>query len=76
LWCGDGHLHKECLEKENAPSTLACCNCQLAEGEKADPANYRGCRHANVKEIKEDIQANKTKADADQKEIKEVMKAY
>jgi hypothetical protein len=23
-----------------------CCNCQLAEGEKSDPSNYRGCRHA------------------------------
>jgi hypothetical protein len=26
-------------------SIPACCNCQLAEGEKAHPANYRGCRH-------------------------------
>jgi hypothetical protein len=28
LWCGGGHLHKECSEKENAASTPACCNCQ------------------------------------------------
>jgi hypothetical protein len=46
LWCGGGHLHKECPEKGNAASTPACCNCQLVEGETAHPANYRGCRHA------------------------------
>jgi hypothetical protein len=46
LWCGGGHLHKECPEKDNAASTPACCNCQLAEGEKPHPAHYRGCRHA------------------------------
>jgi hypothetical protein len=32
LWCGGGLMHKECPEKENAASTPACCNCQLAEG--------------------------------------------
>jgi hypothetical protein len=42
LWCGGGHLHKECPEKVNTASTPACCNCKLAEGEKAHPANYRG----------------------------------
>jgi hypothetical protein len=46
LWCGGGHLHKECPEKENAASTPACCKCQLVEGEKPHPANYRGCKHA------------------------------
>jgi hypothetical protein len=46
LWCGGGHLHKKCPEKENASSTPACCNCKLAEGEKPHPANYRGCSHA------------------------------
>jgi hypothetical protein len=46
LWCGGGHLLKECPERENAASTPACCNCQLAEGEKPHPANYRGCKHA------------------------------
>jgi hypothetical protein len=44
LWCGGGHLHKECPERDIAASTPACCNCQLAEGEKPHPANYRGCR--------------------------------
>jgi hypothetical protein len=55
LWCGGGHLHKECPEKENAASTAACCNCQLAEGEKPHPANYRGCRLA-----KEELQKRKS----------------
>jgi hypothetical protein len=46
LWCGDGHLHEDCPEKENASSTPACCSCQLSEGETEHPANCRGCRHA------------------------------
>jgi hypothetical protein len=54
LWCGGGHLHKECPEKENASSTPACCNCRLADGEKPHPANYRGCSHA-----KEELQKKK-----------------
>jgi hypothetical protein len=40
LWCGGGHLHKDCPEKGKTSSTPACCNCQLAEGEKPYPANY------------------------------------
>jgi hypothetical protein len=51
LWCGGGHLHKGCPEKGNTASTQTCCNCQLAEGEAAHPANYRVCRHAK-EEIK------------------------
>jgi hypothetical protein len=39
-------MHRDCPEKENASPTPVCCNCQLAEGEKAHPANYRGCKHA------------------------------
>jgi hypothetical protein len=31
---------------ENTSSTPVCCNCQVVEGEKPHPANYRGCRHA------------------------------
>jgi hypothetical protein len=46
LWCGGGHLHKECPEKEKISSTPACCNCKLAEGENPHPSNYRGCSHA------------------------------
>jgi hypothetical protein len=26
LWCGGGHLHKDCPEKGNTTSTPACCN--------------------------------------------------
>jgi hypothetical protein len=55
LWCGGGHLHKECPEKENTSSTPTCCNCRLAEGENPHPANYRGCRHA-----KEEMQEKKS----------------
>jgi hypothetical protein len=47
-------MHRDCPEKEKATSTPVCCNCQLAEGEKAHPANYRGCRHA-----KEELQKKK-----------------
>jgi hypothetical protein len=47
-------LQKECPEKENTSSTPICCNCQLVEGEKLHPANYRGCRHA-----KEELQRKK-----------------
>jgi hypothetical protein len=55
LWCGGGHLHKECPEKGNRSSTPTCCNRRLAEGEKPHPANYRGCRHA-----KEEMQKKKS----------------
>jgi hypothetical protein len=55
LWCWGGHLHKECPERENTASTPACCNCQLAEGEKPHTANYRGCRRA-----REELQRRKT----------------
>jgi hypothetical protein len=46
LWCGGGYLHRDCPEKETTSSTPACCNCQLAEGEKVQPANYCSCKHA------------------------------
>jgi hypothetical protein len=46
LWCGGNHLHKDCPEKEKPSSTLTCRKCQVTEGEKAHPSNYRGCRHA------------------------------
>jgi hypothetical protein len=38
-------LHRE-RERENASSTPTCCNLQLAEGEAAHSANYRGQSHA------------------------------
>jgi hypothetical protein len=43
MWCGGGHLHKDCPEKENTSSTPSCCNCKLADGEKPHPSNIRGC---------------------------------
>ena len=46
LWCGGGHRHKECPEKENNNSSPSCCNCKLTEGERPHPANYRGCKLA------------------------------
>jgi hypothetical protein len=55
LWCGGGHLHKECPYKGNKFSTPTCCTCQWAEGEELHPANYRGCRHA-----KEEMQKKKS----------------
>jgi hypothetical protein len=45
LWCGGGHLHRECPEKTNTESTPRCCNCTLL-GENPHPASYRGCSHA------------------------------
>jgi hypothetical protein len=54
LWCGGGHLHKECPEKDNAASTLACCNCKLLEGEnpirrtiEAAGMRRRSCRRTH-----------------------------
>jgi hypothetical protein len=40
MWCGGGHLHKDCPEKANNESTPRCCNCKLVDGEKAHPSNY------------------------------------
>jgi hypothetical protein len=55
LWCGGGHQQKECPEKGNTSFIPTCCNWRLVEGEKSNPANYRGCRHA-----KEEMQKNKS----------------
>jgi hypothetical protein len=46
LWCSGGHLHSECPDNTNTESTPSCCNCIQVEGEKPDPASYRGCSHA------------------------------
>jgi hypothetical protein len=34
LFCGGGHLHRECPENTNTDSTPSCGNCTLVEGEK------------------------------------------
>jgi hypothetical protein len=39
-------LYRDYPERVDASSTPTCCNCQLAEGEAAHPANYHGCSHA------------------------------
>jgi len=51
VWCGGGHLHKECPEKENRDSTPTCCNCKLTEGEKPHPSSYRGCKRGRAQKI-------------------------
>jgi hypothetical protein len=52
LWCGDGHLHKECPESKQENSTPNCCNCKLQEGERPHPSNYRGCSHAKEESLR------------------------
>jgi hypothetical protein len=64
VWCGGGHLHKECLEKENDNSKPTCCNCRLEDGEEPHPSNYRGCKMA-----KEELQKKK----AQKPQVKETM---
>jgi hypothetical protein len=54
VWCGGGHLHKECREKENVDSKPTCCNCKLEDGEKPHCSNYGGCKTA-----KEELQKKK-----------------
>jgi hypothetical protein len=49
LWCGGGHLHRECPENTNTESTPGCWNRTLAEGEKPHSASLRGCSHAKGK---------------------------
>jgi hypothetical protein len=55
MWCGGGHMHKDCPEKENISSTPSCCNCKLTDCEKQCPSNYRGCSLA-----KEEIRRRKS----------------
>jgi hypothetical protein len=52
LWCGGGHLHKECPEK----GIPACRNCKLVDGEEPHPSNYRGRRHAKERESRREHQ--------------------
>jgi hypothetical protein len=46
MWCGGGHLHKECPEKSNIASIPTICSCKLVDGEKPCSSSYRGRRHA------------------------------
>jgi hypothetical protein len=54
MWCGGGHHHRECPEKENTQGIPSCCNCKLKDGESPHPTNYRGCSYA-----KEELQRRK-----------------
>jgi hypothetical protein len=54
MWCGGGHRHRECPEKENTQSIPSCCNCKLGDGESPHQTNYRGCSYA-----KEELQRRK-----------------
>jgi hypothetical protein len=57
MWCGGGHLHKDCPEKENNENSVPnCCNCSLKEGERPHPSNYRGCSHAKAETLRRRIQ--------------------
>jgi hypothetical protein len=54
MWCGGGHRHRECPEKENTQSIPSFCNCKLKDGESLHATNYRGCSYA-----KEELQRRK-----------------
>jgi hypothetical protein len=56
MWCGGGHLHKDCPEKESNENTVPnCCNCSLKEGERPHPSNYRGRIHAKAETLRRRI---------------------
>jgi hypothetical protein len=38
LWCGSGHRHRQCLDKNNEASKPKCCICKAQH-----PSSYRGC---------------------------------
>jgi hypothetical protein len=66
MWCGGGHLHKECPEAQNKENSIpSCCNCTLKNGEMPHPSNYRGCSHA-----KEELQRRKAQRSTNRNEAK------
>jgi hypothetical protein len=64
LWCGRGHLHKECPERENQESSPSCCNCTLKDGERPHPSTYRGCSHAKEELLRRRTQRPSNKGPA------------
>jgi hypothetical protein len=64
VWCGGGHLHRDCPGKENRESTPACCNCKLAEGEKPHTPNHRGRKLAGEEPQNRKTQKQQTKESA------------
>jgi hypothetical protein len=56
MWCGGGHLKKECPENGNTALIPTFWNCKLIDGEEPHPSNYRGCRHATEEMRKRKLQ--------------------
>jgi hypothetical protein len=56
LWCGGGHLHKECPEKTNDNSKTNCCNCKLGLEDKPHPSNYGGSKLAKEEMLRRKLQ--------------------
>jgi hypothetical protein len=48
MWCGGGHLHKECPGHGNTTAILTCCNCKVVCGERLQTCKCRGCRHVKA----------------------------
>jgi hypothetical protein len=58
LWCGGGHRHGECSEKQKSECVPTCWNCDLRHGESPHPASYIGYNHAKqVLERRGNLQA-------------------
>jgi hypothetical protein len=58
LVCGGGHLHKECPEKENAPSTPTCCNPTVGGGRESPPRQLSGLQTRKGGAAEEEITEN------------------
>jgi hypothetical protein len=54
MWCGGGHRHRKCPEKENTQIIPSCCNCKLKDGESPHTTKYRGCSY-----VKQELQRRK-----------------
>jgi hypothetical protein len=55
MWCGGGHLHKECLEKGNAASIPTCCNYKLVDREEPHPSSIEAAAIPRTRYEKEYI---------------------
>jgi hypothetical protein len=63
VWCGRGHLHMECPEREKQESSPTCCNCTLKDGERPHPSTYRGCSYAKEEMLRRRIHRSYKKRD-------------
>jgi hypothetical protein len=57
MWCGGGHLHKECPGKGNTALIPTCNNSKLVDDVETHPSNYRSCRHAKEQMRKRKLQS-------------------